>query len=63
MVKQVMRWATEDGMIFETEDKAIYYENVKKYTELIRSELSCATYLSDITEVVFFIEKYTKGWK
>lgn len=59
MVKQVLRWETEDGEVFDTEEAATEYELRNDRAAFIRDNL----YQPDEYELLDFIEKYTKGWK
>ena len=59
MVKQVVRWETEDGEVFDTQEAATAHEWREHRAAVIRDTL----YQPDEYEILDFIEKYTKGWK
>lgn len=59
MVKQVVRWETEDGQVFDTQEAATEHEWREHRAAVIRYTL----YQPDEYEILDFIEKYTKGWK
>ena len=59
MVKQVVRWETEDGQVFDTQEAATEHEWREFRAAVIRDTL----YQPDEYEILDFIEKHTKGWK
>lgn len=59
MVKQVVRWETEDGQVFDTQEAATEHEWREHRAAVIRDTL----YQPDEYEILDFIEKYTKGWE
>ena len=59
MVKQVVRWETEDGQVFDTQEAATEHEWRHERAAFIRDTL----YQPDEYEILDFIEKHTKGWK
>ena len=59
MVKQIVRWETEDGEVFDTQEEATSHEWRHERAAFIRDNL----YQPDEYELLDFIEKYTKGWK
>ena len=60
MVKQVVRWETEDGQVFDTQEAATAHEWRNERAAFIRNSLIPNP---DEYEILNFIEKYTKGWK
>lgn len=63
MVKQVTRWETEDGKLFDTKEAAEYHSEIKVRMQLIRDVLGFELWEYYGEEIYEFIETYTKGWK
>lgn len=63
MVKEVIRWETADGSLFDTQEKAEKYQFRKNMVNFVYDTLDVCRNSSDAEEILDFIEKYTKGWK
>lgn len=63
MVKEVVRWETTDGMLFDTIAGAEKYEFRKNMVNFVYDSLDVCRNTSDAEEIVSFIEQHTKGWK
>ena len=60
MVKEVVRWETKDGNVFDCREEALKWEDRENKLSLIRRELHRDPSEDEIYD---FINEYTKGWK
>ena len=60
MVKQVVRWETEDGEVFDTQRKAEMHEECQ-----MKMDLVSGAGIPDmwVNTVMWIVQEYTKGWK
>lgn len=63
MVKKVERWEAGDGSLFETELEAKLHEFHENKLDFVYEQLAICRDKIDAEEILYFIEKYTKGWK
>lgn len=63
MVREVVRWETRDGSLFDTVEEAEKYEFRENMVYFVYDTLDVCRNVSDAEEVINFIEEYTKGWK
>ena len=63
MVREVVRWETKDGSLFDTVEEAEKYEFRENMVNFVYDTLDVCRNASDAEEVINFIEEYTKGWK
>lgn len=63
MVKQVVRWETEDGREFHSKEEAEKHDLRMKKVDEVFHNLSICKDREDALDLVLFIETNTKGWK